>query len=281
MEQFKYRYRKLFFIIVIKAQLVFLKLYYVVNRNEELFSIIQENRKYLNSINKFLPENVYSKNDYGVQRRIYENLEKEIVNLPTYSDLIIFFIRNIFNGKINYLEIGVSVLKNYLQINKGIKNSTIVAYDINDLNPNFNNLKKIKENNNNLVYFKGSVLNEDDAKKFNESFKEGFDFIFSDALHEPDAIRSEYELIIKNNLKNEFIIYYDDLDFDGIEKELINIRNNLENYVSKTINLYTLNIYGWIGQNEKLHKNGILTTFDLESFFKNNKLKILNFKKVY
>tara|TARA_B100001250_G_scaffold99127_2_gene83301 strand:- start:23114 stop:23959 length:846 start_codon:yes stop_codon:yes gene_type:complete len=281
MEQFKYRYKKLFFIIVIKAQLIFLKLYYAINRNEKLFSIIGDNRKYLNSINKFLPENVYEENDYGVQRRIYENLEKEIVNLPTYSDLIIFLIRNIFNGQINYLEIGVSVLKNYLQINNGIKNSTIVGYDINDLNPNFNNLDDIKVNNNNLVYFKGSVLNKDDSKKFNDSFKEDFDFIFSDALHEPHAIRAEYELIIKNNLKDEFIIYYDDLDFDGIEKELINIRNDLENYASKTIYLYTLSVYGWIGQNEKLHKNGILTTFDLESFFKTNKLKIFNLKKVY
>ena len=62
--------------------------------------------------------------------------------------------------------------------------------------------------------------------------------------------------------------------------ELINIRNDLENYVSNTIYLYTLNIYGWIGQNEKLHKNGILTTFDLESFFKTKKLTIFNFKKV-
>ena len=32
--------------------------------------------------------------------------------------------------------------------------------------------------------------------------------------------------------------------------------------------IFTLYIYGWIGQHEKLHKNGILTTFDLEYIFK-------------
>ena len=104
--------------------------------------------------------------------------------------------------------------------------------------------------------------------------------IFSDALHEPEAIRSEFELIIKNNLKDQFLIYYDDLDFDGIEEELGKIRKDLEKYIDQKINFYTFNIYGWIGQNEKLHKNGILTSFDLNQFLKSNKLKILNFKEI-
>ena len=38
---------------------------------------------------------------------------------------------------INYLEIGVSVMKNYLQIANQFNNSLIVGFDNNDLNPNF------------------------------------------------------------------------------------------------------------------------------------------------
>jgi len=280
MERFKYRYTKLLFLIVIKLQYIYLYVFYYLNKNKELLEIINKNRTYLKTIKKFLSEDSYAQNDYGVQRRIYNNLEKEIVKIPTYSDLLIFFIKKLFNNKVNYLEIGVSVLKNYLQINNGVSDSNIVGFDINDLNPNFINLNKIQKNNNNLIYFKGNVLSKEDAEKFNETFKDKFDLVFSDALHEPEAIRSEYELIIKNNLKNKFLIYYDDLDFAGIEDELGKIRKDLENNLDESINFYTLNIYGWIGQHEKLHKNGILTTFDLEEFLKLNNIKLFNLKKI-
>ncbi len=280
MERLKYRYKKLIFVFVVKVQLLYLLAFYYFNRNEELFKIITKNRHYLKTINKFLPEVHYSQNDYGVQRRIYNDLEKEIVRLPTYSDFLIFLINELFKKNINYLEIGVSVLKNYLQINNGISDSNIVGFDLNEINPNFKNLDKIQKNNNNLIYFKGSVLNKDDTKIFNEFFVEKFDLIFSDALHEPEAIRSEFELIIKNNLKEKFLIYYDDLDFAGIEEEIGKIRKDLENHIDQKINFYTLKIYGWIGQNEKLHKNGILTTYDLEDFMQLNNMKLYKFKKI-
>ena len=280
MERLKYRYKKLIFVFVVKVQLLYLLAFYYFNRNEELFKIITKNRNFLKTINKFLPEVHYSQNDYGVQRRIYNDLEKEIVRLPTYSDFLIFLINELFKKNINYLEIGVSVLKNYLQINNGISDSNIVGFDLNEINPNFKNLDKIQKNNNNLIYFKGSVLNKDDTKIFNEFFVEKFDLIFSDALHEPEAIRSEFELIIKNNLKEKFLIYYDDLDFAGIEEEIGKIRKDLENHIDQKINFYTLKIYGWIGQNEKLHKNGILTTYDLEDFMQLNNMKLYKFKKI-
>ena len=193
---------------------------------------------------------------------------------------MIFLINKLFKKNINYLEIGVSVLKNYLQINNGISDSNIVGFDINEINHNFKNLNEIQKNNNNLMYFKGSVLNKNDAKVFNEFFVEKFDLIFSDALHEPEAIRSEFELIIKDNLKEKFLIYYDDLDFAGIEDELEKIRKDIENHIDQKINFYTLKIYGWIGQNEKLHKNGILTTYDLEDFLQLNNMKLYKFKTI-
>lgn len=110
-------------------------------------------------------------------------------------------------------------------------------------------------------------------------YKNKFDIVFSDALHEPDAVRSEFELIIKNNLKKEFLIYYDDLDFPGLENELYSIKSQLENSINREVNFYTFKIYGWIGQNEKLHKNGIITTYDLQKVLDEKNIKIFNFKK--
>ena len=280
MEKLKYRVKKIKFLVVIIIQQLALRIFYFFNKNNELNIAIEKNREYLKTIDLFLPEEAYIRNDYGVQRRIYEKLEKDIINIPTYSDFIVFLINKIFFNNINYLEIGVSVLKNYLQINNGIKNSNIVAFDINEINPNFKNLKELERNNNNLIYFKGSVLSSDDAENFKTFFNENYDFIFSDALHEPHAVNSEYQLIIKNNLNEKFIIYYDDLDFEGLEDELRVIKKDIEINTDKKINFYTFKVYGWIGQHEKIHKNGILTTFDLEKIMSENKLKIYSFKKV-
>lgn len=280
MSVFKYRVNKLRFLIILKKQLVFQTFYYSIFKNDILVSIINENRKFLRTIDKFLNEDIYKNNDYGIQRRIYEKLESEISELPTYSDFLILIISLHFKNKINYLEIGVSVLKNFLQINNGVFNSNLIAYDINKINPNFKNLDSISKNGNSLRYFEGSVLDRIDALEFNSKFNYKYDLIFSDALHEPDAIRKEYELLIKDNLKEEFLIYYDDLDFQGVEKELINIHYDLEKHLNKKLNLYTLKIYGWIGQHEKLHKNGIITSIDFENFLKKNNLKFYGFKKI-
>ena len=41
---------------------------------------------------------------------------------------------------------------------------------------------------------------------------------FSDALHTEDGVLEEYKNIIKNNLSENFVLYFDDLDFPGVDK---------------------------------------------------------------
>ena len=84
-----------------------------------------------------------------------------------------------------------------------------------------------------MIYFKGSVLALTTLKSLNQFLKNKFDFVFSDALHEPHAVNSEYQLIIKNNLNENFLIYYDDLDFEGLEAELKILKKDLENSTNK------------------------------------------------
>lgn len=224
---------------------------------------------------------MYVLNDYGIQERIYNQLDNKISDLPTYSDFIVFLINNVFKKSINYLEIGVSVLKNYLQINNGIQNSNLIAYDINEINPIFKQLDSFAVNNNKLNYFQGSVLKKEDANEFKSKFPDKFDFIFSDALHTPDAIRSEYELIIKNSIAGDFIIYYDDLDFVGLEEEFLKIKSDISVNLNQQIYFFTFLIYGWIGEYEKLHKNGIITNINIEKIMNNENLKIYQFKRLH
>tara|TARA_Y100000389_G_scaffold93519_1_gene90200 strand:- start:543 stop:1388 length:846 start_codon:yes stop_codon:yes gene_type:complete len=280
MKQIKYKFNKLAFLISVKIEFLKVRFFYLVNKNKAINNTIKINREYLSTIDKFLPLDVYVKNDYGVQKRIYDELEAEIPELVTYSDLMVFLINDLFKNNISYLEIGVSVLKNYLQINNGVRDSILVAYDINDVNPSFEDFENIKLNNNTLYYFKGSVLDVKDTSKFLDLYKNKFDFVFSDALHTPEAIRSEYEHIIKNILSDDFIIYYDDLDFDGLEKEFYEIKKDLESHKNKKINYYTFFVYGWIGSKEKLHKNGIITNLDFSAYLNERNIKIYGFEEV-
>jgi len=281
LKRLEYRINKIKFILTLFFQNLLVRNFYRNNSNKKINKIIAINRSFLDSVEKFLSEEQYQRNNYGIQRRIYDQMDKKISSLPTYSDFIIFLITNVFSRKnVNYLEIGVSVLKNFLQINTGIKNSNLVAYDINDINPTFKDINSYSLNGNNLIYFQGSVLDKKDSEKFKQEFPDKFDFIFSDALHTPEAIRSEYELIIKDSLAEDFIIYYDDLDFIGLEEEFSKIKADISTNYNQQINFYTFLIYGWIGEKEKLHKNGIITNINIEEIMNNEDLKIYKFKKL-
>ena len=259
------------------------------NNNKEFQKIIALNRTSINNKKIFLTKQEYEKNTYGIPGHIFLKLDKPINKFPTYSDLFIFFTRYL-KKDLNYLEIGVSVLKNYIQLADNLKNTTLTGYDINPLVPSseelFNNTENINPelknvhfgsnnlNNNKYIYFQGSVLDSTDADKFNSQIvNKKFNFIFSDALHEPDAVKSEYKNIIKNNLDTEFILYFDDLGFDGLEETIKDIYLDLK---IDNHNLYysTFYINGWIGQHEKLHKNGVISTVNLYEEIKKENIKL-------
>lgn len=279
-KRLKYRLNKAFLIVTTKLQLVKVICFYSINKNKSMTRVIKSNREYLATIDNFLPYEIYVKNDYGVQKRIYDQLDEDIPEILTYSDLIVYLINRLFKDNVNYLEIGVSVLKNYLQVNNGIKNSKLVAFDINEINPRFSDIENMHLNNNILSYYKGSVLDQSDTSKFINLHTGKFDFIFSDALHTPQAIRAEYNLIIKKCLSENFILYYDDLDFEGLEEEFCRIKEDIQEDRKTTINCYTFYIYGWIGTKEKLHKNGIITNMDLAKFLSVEDVRLYKFKKI-
>jgi len=259
--------------------------------NQDLKKIILLNRKYLKNTGSFLSENEFKNNDYGMDSKIFHNLDKEIKEYPTYTDLLIFTSSYLKSKKINYLEIGASVLKNFMQIDNYIENSNLVAFDINSIVPKYKeNFSILQEENrtskifsantkNSLFYFEGSILNDEDITHFNDFFDMKFNIIFSDALHTPEGILSEYENIISEKIDEEFILYFDDLDFPGLEETAIKVFNDLK---QKNSNLYltTFKVYGWVGQHEKMHKNGIISNYNFYDIFKSNKIYLPSLKLI-
>ncbi len=255
------------------------------NKNKELKKIIKKNRIYLDTVSEFLDKKNYEKNDYGMPPVVFLNINKKINNLVTYSDLINFLNYKFFNCQLNYLETGVSVMKNFLQVENFLKNSHLFAYEIEELNPLFIDEYDIIDENlrtkstlNEIKYFKGDLGSKKDNLSFNELLKNiKLDFVFSDAHHQPWSLTWEYKNVIKENLSDEFILYFDDVNFPGIEDVINDIKKDLEGD-NKIIYGVSFFINGWIGQYEKFHKNIILSTFDVYKILKEEKIKLPNLK---
>ena len=263
--------------------------FFTTSINLELENIIKINRTFLKETKQLLGADVYKYNNYGIPQNIYKVIDEPIDENITYTDLIAFLLKTINKqSSINYLEIGVSVMKNVMQIDNSLRGANLTIYDINKIVPKFESRFVAKEDTNNkvfesilgknkIVYFQGDVFNRKDQNQFNSYVKENFNFVFSDAMHTQEGILNEYENIIKMNLSENFMLYFDDLDFDGLLEAAIHIYKDLS-FDYKNLNFYTFWINGWVGQHEKMHKNGIITTYDLASIFKKEGIKLLFFK---
>ena len=131
---------------------------------------------------------------------------------------------------------------------------------------------------NEIFYFKNDVLSKEGADTFKKLLDSKVDVVFSDALHSKEGVLSEYENIIKENLSNNFYYYFDDLNMYDVEEGVKEIYKDLK-LRNQNIKYFSFWTYGWIGQYEKLHKIGVITTFDLNSIFKKKKITLPLFKE--
>ena len=289
MEKINYHLKKVYIKLLVLFENFSTNYFYRI-LNNDLQEIIATNRDYLKSVGIFLEHEQFQKNDYGMDMRIYPHLDKKIKDYPTYSDLIVFISNYLKPVRINYLEIGVSVMKNYMQLENYFKNARLVAYDINPIVPkykskfsllNFNKDSSSSifnyESSNSCYYFQGSVLNDKHIQDFNNFFEDKFNLVFSDALHTTEGVKSEYDNIISKNLDENFILYFDDLDFPGLFDTANDIFNDLLRS-DKKVYFNTFKIYGWVGQHEKMHKNGIISTVNFHKEFVKHNVN-LPFKK--
>lgn len=159
----------------------------------------------------------------------------EIEPEPTYSDLIGFICRLMTD--LRYLEIGVSVGKNFYQIARQVPDAQMVGLDIERLNPvlaealgrTFTERKTgISQSvetlsgqstdvdlatctSGGITYLRGDQFSDDtwavlDGQRFN--------FIFSDGVHSARAVRAEMDFLFSHDLidtSGPFAMYWDDL----------------------------------------------------------------------
>ena len=165
----------------------------------------------------------------------------EIESEITAADMLSFVARRLGQG-VSYLEIGVSVGKNLLQIDRQVSNASLVGLDVEELNPflrnQFSGCVNVGESS--APYLvetlsKGLVEKRTSLKALTSSERQNtfeylsgdefldatwallkgkhFNLIFSDCVHSGEALRTELKFLLKYKLidPNRCVMFWDDL----------------------------------------------------------------------
>jgi hypothetical protein len=251
-----------------------------------LEKIIRQNRELINHDFEIVNSKIIAESHfgYGIPESLHDD-EEFLLNKPindeiTYTDLICYFSNKLKN--IRYLELGVSVGKNFYQVMHYLKGAYMMGYDLEEINPllksefalNNASLKKWEKDNylkpsepsvwsnmqfkNNIIeYISADIY---DPRGWYELKDKKFNLILSDASHTPEAILYEYDMMVKYNVldPNSFIIFWDDLggkmtkSFDKIVKKM------KSSYSISSKDCYFLELSGWVGQYEFKHQIGMI-----------------------
>jgi hypothetical protein len=103
--------------------------------SDEMEEIIDYNRKTLSMVPTWLDEESLrnSLTQYGLPQIAIETIDLDMGFEASYSDALAYLSR-FLNKKIQYLEVGVSVGKNFFQICNYLKESQLVGFDLEMLN---------------------------------------------------------------------------------------------------------------------------------------------------
>lgn len=225
-----------------------------ISRDPTLFAAVYlKNRETLRSVPNWIAPDTLARSlwRYGVgegwvdgtgprslERTILADIESEI----TAADLLAFVARLCLQ-KLSYLEIGVSVGKNILQIHNQFTAASLVGLDIEEINPvirqQFDSMEEIwradtaypvetlsegivqkiarcdrlisRRTGNTLDYVSADQFRDDTWAKL---AGQQFNLVFSDGVHTAEALRSELNFLAKYDLidPSGFIMFWDDLN---------------------------------------------------------------------
>lgn len=258
---------------------------------DKITPYIQQNRNIINNIPNWIDERAWSESifNYGVHKHLWEVLSKPINDETTYSDIITYLAGTYFD-KANYLEIGVSVGKNIMQvINAPVNFNEIVGFEIEKINPVLANeldfiseekwidkgrempYIEVAEKDSTMSIFKNkkgvtvkylsaNLWLEENWEKLAQS-GEKFNIIFSDADHNPKAILHEFEMFNKYNLlADKFVIVWDDIN--GLMDNAFRIIHRQNKDRHNILEYKLIRVGGWLGNNYPTkHHVGIMANF--------------------
>jgi hypothetical protein len=243
--------------------------------------IIQNNRKTLTLVPRWIEDAVYANSvfQYGLPEHHRPFIDNPIPPDVTYSDAMMY-LATFLAKPVNYLELGVSVGKNFAQSLYALKNASLTALDIEDINPALEKLltrQTVTEipdptssmrknpirisdytfpaNGNTVRYVAGDGMHE---LSWQPLAGRKYNLIFSDMLHAPQGLLFEHEMSRKLDLidGDEFVMAWDDLGglMETVFHRIVADLRRQHGELLVTI----LRVRGWIGRNEGYHRVGFV-----------------------
>lgn len=250
--------------------------------DQELAPVVQQNRNTLAQVPCWIRPADYEGSlfHYGLPPSVRHLIDRPISDDITYSDVLGGLAARIGAARINYLELGVSVGKNFLQIARLLRESELTGFEIEEINPLLEarfadkevcqrwptlpaSLKKqdsslttYRLDTNRITYLCGDVFDEQSWTRLRGR---KFNLIFSDAFHSPAALLREYEMLQKYELFDErgFAMIWDDLG-GPLTPAFLRVARDMRARWKLGPGCTALSRYrGWLGQHESPHLIGV------------------------
>lgn len=239
--------------------------------------IIQKNRACLHSVENWIAPEDYrrSRAYYGCPPHVLPLLNLPIDEQPTYTDLLVYAAGRLA-APVSYLELGVSVGKNFYVLANTLSEATLIGFDWERINPRLEQrfeyvdgdrrLRWYRYRSNQVGYLQGDIASTEDwaalaGRRFN--------LILSDACHQPDMLRQEFAMLQRYELPDAdgFVMVWDDLDrleSGPVTQALLEISALLQRQPGpKPISSFRLALNGWLGQHEHKHTVGVINNIGL------------------
>lgn len=251
-----------------------------VDRKRE---IKEKNRTSLAMVKSWISDSSYENSiyHYGIRPKNRHLIDAAVGDETTLSDLIAFLAKDLTRD-VRYLEIGVSVGKNFFQMLNQWNDALLVGFDIENINPvlerylekgagvswettegsprkSASNLTDytFKKNRNHVRYLAGDLFDDASWARLAGST---FNLVFSDACHEPNAILREWHLIKSLRLldEDEFVFVWDDL-----RGEMQAAFNEISGDMRQMFHIPASEVWlgrcrGWFGINQGHHEVGVV-----------------------
>ncbi|MGZ5233788.1 MAG: hypothetical protein ACXWC3_27575 [Burkholderiales bacterium] len=242
------------------------------------------NREFLKTVDCWIREGDYQDSifQYGLPPRVRHLIDNPMTEELTYSDVISCLAREL-GENLRYLELGVSVGKNFSQLLHYVDGAELSCFDIEDINPVLetmlvkrsevewqtakDSMRKrpsrlteyfFAEKNNRVRYLAGDIF---DPQSWEHLRGRSYNLIFSDAFHSAKALLHEWEMIKACDLlaPEGFTVLWDDLGnremraaFYAIVAEMC--RDHGLRRADAGIVFYR----GWLGKHEPYHPLGFM-----------------------
>lgn len=247
-----------------------------------LAEIARRNRAALGAVPCWIHDADYESSicSYGLPRRVRHLIDADLGTETTYSDILLFLAGRL-QREVRYLEIGVSVGKNFYQVLRHVRDAQLTGFDIEDINPVLEGVLheisrvewetlptsirrkpsslttyEFAQNRNSVRYVAGDLFDDASWMKLQGS---RFNLMFSDALHSAEALRQEWKMITSLELLDsaEFVMLWDDLGDRQMRAAFHEIVEDMRarfgvDAIEAGIELYR----GWLGQHELHHPVG-------------------------